>query len=706
MTFKNLEQRFTENTNKLYAAAKNKFENGRASIGINDDPLIVRSPGDGYWNMAESRSTPIVSAANDVKRLTLFTASSRGIKFLAKQQILQTGNTFEATRVINPVFHISNATPFLHTNRALDLPITGRGIGRQLLGNNALSRRIFGSGEQKKDVESLRKIGQLQNETYNKAINRKDLIGGVLKKIPVIGQTVSAARAKRSVGDGIYEYKESRPELATSREIQAAGKALSLVGNALGDPMTGLLGQTLSLFDVGYIMTKHRGDNTKFQKNQTTIYNPKYGPSLLAGTYETYLTLTNNKKDFVHGNVRRGVPGPKSENIIYGTPFSDIVKTDTKTNLLNRYRNQELFKYDSGFDVDQTIKLNKIIYRVNTTQWHIDNTDPNISVDTVPYLKYFSADKEAINKQDTFSLDARARARDSDGKRKKISYLKDPANETASPDTYNAQNVQVPYKFINGAQDSFDDPITVSFSMGKDSSIRFRAFIKDLQQSITPQYNAFQYIGRIEKFINYTSVQREISFKLGVIAFSESELENVWTRINYLTGLVFPYGFNRGIHQPNILRLTIGNVFTDQPGYIASLNTNFNELSESWDIDREVPISAQMDIKFIIIEKATKIAESPFYGITEQMSNQFSETIRTPEKILESLDPKKAPVVSPVTTKVDSKSNTINIPTPSVAPKPVIPTSVNTNTILGGFTGLGRPVNAGGLTNPFRGSGG
>ena len=167
--------------------------------------------------------------------------------------------------------------------------------------------------------------------------------------------------------------------------------------------------------------------------------------------------------------------------------------------------------------------------------------------------------------------------------------------------------------------------------MGKDDPIRFRAFITDLQQRANPQYNAKQYIGRIEKFITYTGVQREISFTLNIIAFSKDEIDGVWTRINYLTGLVFPYGFNKGIMQPNITRLTIGNVYDNQPGYITALDTNFKDLSESWDIDRDVPIAATMRMSFTLIEKATKIATSPFYGITEQNGN-FNQEIPTAGK--------------------------------------------------------------------------
>jgi hypothetical protein len=266
---------------------------------------------------------------------------------------------------------------------------------------------------------------------------------------------------------------------------------------------------------------------------------------------------------------------------------------------------------------------------VNRGKWYEEETGDDGGM---PYLKYFVGDPESITAASQFdpsnvnSTNAKYLAESRTDKSKKISYIKDPSNMVASADIQASLKVQPAYKPINGAMDSFEDPIVVSFAMGNDSAIRFRAYIKDLNQSATPEYKSYQYIGRTEKFISYTSVQRDISFKLSIIAFSKDEIEGVWRRINYLTGLVFPYGFNRGIYQPNITKLTIGSVYVDQPGYITSMTTNFNTITETWDIDNQVPISAEVDIKFIIIEKKTKIADSPFYGITEDMPG-FSDEI-------------------------------------------------------------------------------
>jgi hypothetical protein len=154
--------------------------------------------------------------------------------------------------------------------------------------------------------------------------------------------------------------------------------------------------------------------------------------------------------------------------------------------------------------------------------------------------------------------------------------------------------------------------------MGNNAHVQFRAFITDLSQSASPEYKPYQYIGRIEKFISYVTVQRTISFKLKVLAFSKKELTTVWTRLNYLNSFVFPYGFDQGILQPNIIRATIGNVYKDQPMYITGMNINFSDYS--WDIDNEVPIAADIDVQATLIEKDTAFANKPFFGIVEKLT--------------------------------------------------------------------------------------
>lgn len=597
MAFKNLEQRFNEKVNQLYAGAKSKFDDGRPSRGANDDPLIVRRPGDGYWGFGEGRGTPVRSAAQDVKRLTLFTASFRGIAFLAKQQLLQTGNTFEAQRVINPLFAIGNAVPFLHSKRSLDIPVTARGIGRQLLGGGALASRIFGSGKQQNGPDNLRKIGQLQSETYNKLAGTPPSGASFLKKIPVIGQTVSAFSAKRSVGDiPSIPFAESRPELKN------------------------------------YVAARFNRDGYTFKFGGLVEKATKYGTRGNGRNYTGYYNKISEAGKWAFSTDYKNagfVPDLAKFNLDpkFSTRNDNPVTT---TNLSDAATEKDLRKLLEESGVEEQLKIQQ--------GRHFESgVDTFTTFSQTPYLKYFTGGQGSITglpkREDGKILSRNARYEGNGLAR--ISYLKDESNRPVegrpSGKILRAYNnlPTAPVTQQGTVRTSFEDPIVVSFAMGKDDPVQFRAFISNIQQSASPEYKNYQYIGRIDKFVSYVSVQRDVSFKLGVLAFSKDELDIVWKRINYLTALVYPYGINKGILQPNIVRLTIGNLYINQPGYVSSLSTNFNDITESWDLDKQVPIGATMDIKFTIIEKRTAVASTPFYGITEKVDG-FSTSL-TPQ---------------------------------------------------------------------------
>ncbi len=554
MSLKSLEQRFNERVNDLYSGATLKFDGGRPSNGRNDDPLIVRRPGKGYWTFAEGRSLPVVSALNDVKRVTLFTLSQRGLLFLAKQQLLQTGNTFEFTRIINPLFVVGNAVPFLHIKRNLR-PLS------ELAGKTDTS------------YNNIRKLGQLQKTTY-------DTVSGKWQRPKYFDNAVLGTP---TAGSGFFG---------------ALGSRLKNFGSSVISPIT----NTISAFTVKRNVGEQFGN---WNENSWKLSRPELKENNVVSSVQTLLKGYSDRQ------------------------YADIISS----------RGQNV-----GAPLGST-----------------------------PFIKYFngSGGINSVNNADSeiapvSSIAKRSSDPITPGKlpeNGKISYIKDPSNIVTVPNTPEGRRlvekkVRYPYTQI---PTEFDDIITVSFAMGSDEPVKFRAFIKDLTQNVTPQYKDYQYIGRIEKFITYTGVQRDIQFKLGVIAFSKDELDMVWRRINFLTGLVYPFGFYNGIFQPNITKLTIGNVYNDQPGYITSLETNFNETSETWDIDAEVPIAASMNIRFTLIEKASRIASSPFYRITETM-DRFSNTI----------DPGLESVVSSKLTfpkaGITSNGNTLT-PTGQVTPR-------------------------------------
>lgn len=536
MSFKSLEDRFNEKVNDLYAGAKNKFDNGKPTNGRTDAPLIVREPGKGYWSRIEDRALPIQSTAQDLKRLTLFQLSPNGLKFLAKQQLLQTGNTFEFTRTINPAFVVGNTVPFLHIKRNLR-PLT------ELVGKTDVSDA------------NTRTLGQLQFGTYNK-LKSKSLSPFILQEF--FGKDTTSRGFLNNLTKSLLAPLESLKDTITD---------------------------TLSAYNpnqkrnVGEIKDKWGKESWPLSRPELVTYVKEMQKGL----------LTKYQINALNDTKKTSVLNPQS----------------TKDNFVNRFElipsQEKVIRFIKYFDAGQSLA---------TGAPGTDKPNSYIPKRGVGYI--------------------------SEQAPKNISYIKDPSNKkNTKPSTQ--KKVSIPYKPI---PNNFEDPITVSFAIGNQEHIKFRAFIKDLIETTTPQYTPYQYVGRVEKFINYTGVQREISFKLAILAFGQDELDVVWRRINYITGLAFPYGFTKGMLQPNITRLTIGNLYINQPGYITTLTTNFNEPAGSWDIDKQIPIGAMVDMRFVLIEKSTKIAESPFYGYTEDKLDisvqNFSKTIQIPKKVQQS----------------------------------------------------------------------
>ena len=141
----------------------------------------------------------------------------------------------------------------------------------------------------------------------------------------------------------------------------------------------------------------------------------------------------------------------------------------------------------------------------------------------------------------------------------------------------------------------------------------FRAFLTDIAESISPNVSDQPYIGRLERNIVYIGVMRELSFTFRIQAFSASEMDNVWKKINYLTGLAYPSKYADGFMVPPLVKLTIGDVYKDQPGYIKSMSYKFDD--DDWEIDvgNQVPMGVTVNIAFSVIEKQQMSTKSTFY---------------------------------------------------------------------------------------------
>ena len=146
--YENIQQRYDATQNWLYDTKKVYFNSN--DIEYNWTKLKKGKVGTSTSLLkAQQRSLPVIAALEDAKRIAKFQISRKGLLFLAQQALLQTGNTFASTRVINPFFVVGNSVPFLHLNRSL-VPISIGGIKLNLSRNKELTGKL-----QQETIENL-----------------------------------------------------------------------------------------------------------------------------------------------------------------------------------------------------------------------------------------------------------------------------------------------------------------------------------------------------------------------------------------------------------------------------------------------------------------------------------------------------------------------------------------------------------------------
>jgi hypothetical protein len=158
---------------------------------------------------------------------------------------------------------------------------------------------------------------------------------------------------------------------------------------------------------------------------------------------------------------------------------------------------------------------------------------------------------------------------DNSGAASPRSYDKINASEI---DDENNDLVNFTIKAINN-----DDPTLTT-------DIQFRAFLNQISDNFSADWNPTKYIGRGENFYNYGGFDRKVSLSWTVAAQSKIELIPMYKKLNYLASLCAPDYSADGYMRGNLVRLTIGGYFYNQPGIITGFNYSMNEDNSTWEI--------------------------------------------------------------------------------------------------------------------------
>ena len=119
--------------------------------------------------------------------------------------------------------------------------------------------------------------------------------------------------------------------------------------------------------------------------------------------------------------------------------------------------------------------------------------------------------------------------------------------------------------------------------------VRFRSYVTDIADNITPSWTPTQYIGRPDPVYNYTNTERTMTFTLKMAAMSRKDMKGMYKKANFLYGLCYPHAGNSsgqaGIISPYV-RLTIGDWCQQTPGFFTSLVTTIDN-DYPWEINLE-----------------------------------------------------------------------------------------------------------------------
>ena len=243
------------------------------------------------------------------------------------------------------------------------------------------------------------------------------------------------------------------------------------------------------------------------------------------------------------------------------------------------------------------------------------------------------------------------------GKEKiRTKYLTGDPSLNPSPDgtyTYNSPtvdqiNVADVFKRVNLSEESEDAENLKDFIKFKialvdtsnplnDEVLLFRAFLENLNDNFTGDWNSYTYNGRAEQFHTYSGFDRNISFNFKVAPQSMIELKPLYRKLNYLVSSTAPEYVNRRM-RGRYVRLTIGDWCYEVPGFFPSIglswSTNYPwEMNpDNEDMLSQHPLILDVSCTFKPIHDFTPESkiDKPFIIRTGNMIKPYSEFPNAP----------------------------------------------------------------------------
>lgn len=170
----------------------------------------------------------------------------------------------------------------------------------------------------------------------------------------------------------------------------------------------------------------------------------------------------------------------------------------------------------------------------------------------------------------------------------------------------------------------FTGPKLHANSSDTDDIVVFRATINSLTDTFNPNWSPVTMIGRADPNYQYTGVSRDLSLDFTVYATDRDEMKPIWRKLNALAGFTAPkYNNDISLGAP-WMRVTIGDLFYQQPMILTSLSYTLVDSDTTWEINIEddptmmqVPHKVSVSCGFSIITDFLPQYRGRFYSLAK-----------------------------------------------------------------------------------------
>jgi predicted double-glycine peptidase len=184
--------------------------------------------------------------------------------------------------------------------------------------------------------------------------------------------------------------------------------------------------------------------------------------------------------------------------------------------------------------------------------------------------------------------------------------------------------------------------------LGETDSVHFNGTISGINETVTPEWNTYKYIGSPFKVYTYGGVERSLSFDFKLYCTSRKEKDIMLQKLNYLTSLAYPYKqlsnvrYNETATQqtmfaPNFIFLTIKSFYNNMFGFVDNLSFTIDD-NVSWanfeGVEKdEADTNKESTPSIINVQFGMKIVDSKNTLGYDNKDNQFKYNFRNQKEI-------------------------------------------------------------------------